>query len=49
LLAKEWRLPKRDVAIIGGQKSRDKIVRIAGDSAVLFERIGRFLAALPRS
>lgn len=49
LLAKEWRLPKRDVAIIGGHKSRDKLVHVAGNAAVLLEGIGRFLAALPRS
>jgi len=49
LLAREWRLPKRDIAIIGGRKSRDKLVQIAGDPAVLLERIGRFLAALPHS
>jgi uncharacterized protein (TIGR00251 family) len=49
LLAREWRLPKRNIAIVGGQKSRDKIVRVAGDPVVLLERIGRFLAALPHS
>ena len=49
LLAKEWRLPKRDIAIVGGQKGRDKTVRIAGHPAVLLERIGRLLAELPRS
>ena len=48
LLAKEWRVPKRDIAIIGGAKSRDKLVHIAGDSAFLLKRIEPLLAALPR-
>ena len=48
LLAKEWRLPKRDIAIVGGPKSRDKTVHIAGDPAALLKRIEPLLAALPR-
>jgi uncharacterized protein (TIGR00251 family) len=47
LLAKEWRVPKRDLAIVGGLKNRDKIVRIAGDPAALLKRIAALLAALP--
>jgi uncharacterized protein (TIGR00251 family) len=49
LLAKEWHVPKRDFAIVAGQKSRDKIVHIAGDPAALLSRIGALTAALPRS
>ena len=49
LLAKEWRLPKRDIAIVGGAKSRDKAVHIAGDPAALLKRIAPLLAGLPRS
>jgi uncharacterized protein (TIGR00251 family) len=49
LLAKEWRLPKRDIAIVGGAKSRDKAVHIAGEPAALLKRIAPLLAGLPRS
>jgi uncharacterized protein (TIGR00251 family) len=47
LLALEWRLPRRDLSIVGGAKSRNKIVRIAGDPAVLRRRISGAIAALP--
>ena len=49
LLAKEWRVPKRDIALVAGQKSRDKIVHITGDPAGLLSRVGALTAALPRS
>ena len=49
LLAREWRLPKRVIAIVGGAKSRDKTVHIAGDPAALLRRIEPLLAALPRA
>jgi uncharacterized protein len=49
LLAKEWRLPKRNVAIVGGPRSRDKTVHITGDPAVLLRHLGSLLAALPRA
>lgn len=49
LLAKEWRVPKRDIAIVGGPKSRDKLVHLTGDPAALLKRIEPLLAALPRS
>ena len=48
LLAKEWRVPKRDLAIVNGLKSRDKTVRIAGEPAALLRQIAPLLAALPR-
>jgi uncharacterized protein (TIGR00251 family) len=47
LLAREWDLPRRDLAIVGGKKSRIKIVRIAGEPASLAARLGAELAALP--
>ena len=47
LLAKEWRVPRRDLALIGGQKSRSKTVHIAGDPAALARQIAGRLAALP--
>jgi len=47
LLAREWRVPKRDLAIVAGLKSRDKIVRIAGEPSALLSHIGPLIAALP--
>ena len=49
LLAREWRVPRRDLAIVGGQKSRNKVVHIAGEPAVLLKRLGAALAALPQA
>lgn len=49
LLAKEWAVPQRDLAIVGGSKSRSKIVRIAGEPTLLLKRLGDALAALPKS
>ncbi len=46
LLARQWQLAKRDIAIVGGPKSRDKAVHIAGDPAALLKRIAPLLAAL---
>ena len=47
LLARAWRVPRRDLAIVSGATSRDKIVRIAGDPAALLARLGTAIAALP--
>ena len=49
LLAKEWGVPRRDLAIVAGHKSRGKTVRVAGDTALLLKRLGAALARLPRS
>ena len=49
LLAKEWGLPRRDLAIVAGQKSRNKVIQVAGGPAVLVPRLTAALAALPRS
>lgn len=49
LLAREWGVPRRDLAIVGGLKGRSKTVRVAGKPADLLERLGAALAALPRS
>jgi uncharacterized protein len=43
LLAKQWRLPRRHLSIIVGARSRDKIVKIAGDPAALIARLAPFL------
>jgi uncharacterized protein YggU (UPF0235/DUF167 family) len=48
LLAREWRLPRRDLAILAGGTSRSKLVGIAGDPRQLMARLGPLIAALPR-
>jgi uncharacterized protein len=49
LLAKDWDLPRRDLALVGGKKSRSKIVRIAGEPASLLARLDAALAPMPKS
>jgi uncharacterized protein len=39
LLAKKWRLPRRDLSIVQGGKSRNKLVHIAGDPTALMARL----------
>jgi uncharacterized protein (TIGR00251 family) len=46
LLAAEWGLPPRDLAVVGGKKSRAKIVRVAGEPSFLLKRLGAALAGL---
>ena len=48
LLAQEWRLPRRDLAILAGATRRSKLVGIAGDPRQLTARLGPLIAALPR-
>ena len=45
LLAREWRLPRRDLSIALGAKSRDKLVHVDGDPAELMQRLGAAIAA----
>jgi uncharacterized protein (TIGR00251 family) len=45
VLAREWRLPQRDIAIVGGHKSREKLVHIAGDAAAINARLAALLGA----
>ena len=47
LLARTWRLPRRDLSIVAGAASRHKTVHIAGDPRQLRERLDVLLAALP--
>lgn len=49
LLAREWGVPRRDLAIVGGLKSRSKTVRVAGETSLLLQRLGAALAALAKS
>ena len=46
LLAREWRLPRRDLSIAVGAKSRNKIVHIAGVPAELMTRLDALLRQL---
>jgi uncharacterized protein (TIGR00251 family) len=45
LLAREWGVPRRDLRIVGGLKSRSKTVHVAGETALLLKRLGAALAA----
>ena len=47
VLAKAWRLPRRDISIVGGSKSRNKIVHIAGEPRALLQRLAAALGGLP--
>jgi uncharacterized protein YggU (UPF0235/DUF167 family) len=50
LLAKEWGLPRRDMdKLVGGGKSRNKLVHIAGEPQALLQRLAGVLAVLPPS
>jgi len=46
LLAREWRVARRDLALLTGPRSRSKTVRVAGDPAVLIERLRAAIARL---
>jgi uncharacterized protein (TIGR00251 family) len=46
LLARTWRLPRRDLSIVAGAASRHKTVHIAGDPRQLRDRLEILLAAL---
>ena len=49
LLAREWRLPRRDLTIVGGATSRSKLVQVAGEPALLLKRLGAALDSLANS
>jgi uncharacterized protein YggU (UPF0235/DUF167 family) len=48
LLAREWRVPRRDLAILAGAASRNKLIGINGDPQWLTVKLGPLIAALPR-
>jgi uncharacterized protein YggU (UPF0235/DUF167 family) len=48
LLARAWRLPRRNLAIVAGTASRSKTVHVIGDPQALALRLGALIAALPR-
>ncbi len=47
LLARAWRIPRRDLSLIGGSTSRNKVVHVAGDPQRLIEQVARDIARLP--
>jgi uncharacterized protein YggU (UPF0235/DUF167 family) len=47
LLASAWHVPRRDLSIIAGLTSRNKIVRVAGNSQHLVEQVASEIARLP--
>ena len=46
LLARAWRLPRRDLSIVVGAASRNKIIRVAGDSHQLLAKLSSEIASL---
>ena len=49
LLAYTWHLPRRNLSIVAGATSRNKIVNVAGDPHRLFARLSGEIANLPSS
>ena len=47
LLSRAWRLPRRDLSIVVGAASRNKIVHVAGDPDELIAKLSREIARLP--
>jgi uncharacterized protein len=47
LLAKTWRLPRRDLSIVAGAASRSKTVRVAGGPHQLIAKLSGEIASLP--
>ena len=47
LLAKAWRLPRRDLSIVAGAASRSKTVCVAGDPRQLIAKLSGEIARLP--
>jgi uncharacterized protein (TIGR00251 family) len=47
LLARAWHLPRRDLSIVTGSTSRNKVVRVAGDPQRLLEQVALEIARLP--
>jgi uncharacterized protein (TIGR00251 family) len=47
LLAKAWRLPRRDLSIVAGATRRSKTVRVAGDPQQLIAKLSGEIASLP--
>jgi uncharacterized protein (TIGR00251 family) len=49
LLAQTWHLPRRNLSIVAGATSRNKIVNVAGDPHQLFAQLSGEIANMPGS
>jgi len=47
LLARAWRLSRRDLSIVVGAASRNKIVRVGGEPHQLIAKLSSEIASLP--
>ena len=47
LLARAWRLPRRDLSIVVGAASRSKIVRVVGEPRQLIAKLSSEIAGFP--
>ncbi len=47
LLARAWRVPRRNLSIVSGAASRNKVVRIAGNPQQLAEKLAGAIPDLP--
>ena len=47
LSPRAWKVPRRDLSIIAGPTSRNKIVRVAGDPQRLVDQVAPEIARLP--
>ena len=47
LLARDWRIPRRHLALVLGAGNRQKTVHITGDSRQLIGRLSTLIADLP--
>jgi uncharacterized protein (TIGR00251 family) len=47
LLANAWKVPRRDLSIVAGLTSRNKVVRVTGDPQRLAEQLTPEIARLP--
>ena len=47
ILARAWHIPRRDISIIHGLTSRNKVIHVAGDPRRLLEQITPEIARLP--
>jgi hypothetical protein len=45
LLAKEWRVPKSSLRVVGGPTDRNKVIHIAGDPKGLCRTLDQWMAA----
>lgn len=48
LLAERWRLPRRDLTLVGGATSRSKIIHVAGEPTTVLSRLAAELESVER-